>query len=86
MNSGGRSAMEHEDWWEDFDIRIGPFGFGFGGWMRNIRYTRTQDSHILRIRIPSDIRKEEIKARLVKPGLLEIEWPRKIQGEDIPID
>jgi hypothetical protein len=28
-------------------------------------------------------KKEEIKVRLVKPGLLEIEWPRAM-GEEIP--
>jgi len=30
--------------------------------------------------------KEEIKVRLMKPGVLEIEWPRKIKGEDIPVE
>jgi hypothetical protein len=30
------------------------------------------------------VKKETIKARLVRPGLLEIEWPRS-PGEEIPI-
>lgn len=37
---------------------------------------RTETSNTLRIRIDPEIKKEEIKARLVRPGLLEIEWPR----------
>jgi len=71
--------------WEDFGIRIGPFGVGMGRTGRSIRYARTDTSHILRIRLGAGVKKEEIKARFVKPGLLEIEWPRA-QGEDIPIE
>lgn len=37
------------------------------------------------IRIDPEVKKEEIKARLIKPGLLEIEWPRA-KGEEIPIE
>lgn len=78
--------MTFEDFWEDFGIRIGPFGFTAGKWMGNVRYNRTEDSHIVRIRIDPEVKREEIKARLVKPGLVELEWPRKTKGEDIPID
>ena len=74
----------YEDW-ENFGIRFGPFGFGVSGSGRTVRYDRTETSHILRIKIDADVKKEEIKARLVKPGLLEIEWPLE-QGEEIPID
>ncbi len=70
--------------WEEF-IRIGPFGIGFGSLGRSIKYTRTETSHILRIRIDPEVKKEEIRARLVRPGLLEIEWPRR-KGEEIPIE
>jgi hypothetical protein len=38
-----------------------------------------------RIRLDSAVKKEEIKVRLVKPGLLEIEWPRAT-GEEIPVE
>lgn len=31
-------------------------------------------------------RKEKIKARLIEPGVLEIEWPLKIRGEEIPLE
>jgi len=75
-----------EDFWENFGIRVGPFGIGMYGPKRQIRYSRTENSHIIRIRINSDIKKDEIKVRLVKPGLIEIEWPRRKRGEDIPVE
>jgi hypothetical protein len=71
--------------WESFGIRIGQFGVGFGGVSQSIRYTRTEKSNILRIQIDLEVKREEIKARLVKPGLLEIEWPRG-KEEEIPIE
>jgi len=37
-------------------------------------------SHLLRFQINRDVKKEEIKVRLIEPGILEIEWPRKIKG------
>ncbi|HHF98343.1 hypothetical protein J7L81_05480 [Candidatus Aerophobetes bacterium] len=77
---------DFENWWEDFDIRIGPFRWGIQGLGRNIRYTRTEDRHIVRIRINPEVKKEEIKAKLLKPGLIEISWPIKRKAEDIPVD
>lgn len=71
--------------WEDFGIRIGPLGVGLTGLAKTIRYSRTDTSHILRIRIDPEVRRDLIKARLVKPGLLEIEWPRE-HGEEIPVE
>jgi hypothetical protein len=41
-----------------------------------IKRTWTETSPVLRIRNDSALKKEEVKARLVRPGLLEIEWPR----------
>ncbi|HXH05226.1 MAG TPA: hypothetical protein VNI83_01415 [Vicinamibacterales bacterium] len=69
---------------EEFGIRIGPLGFGWGGG-RTVRYLRTETSHVLRLTLDPDVRKEEIKVRLVKPGVLEIEWPRA-KGEEIPVE
>jgi hypothetical protein len=80
-----RGKTMFEDIWEDFGIRIGPFGIGFSGLGQAITHTRTATSHLLRIRIASEVKKEEIKARLVRPGLLEIEWPRS-KGEEIRIE
>jgi hypothetical protein len=68
---------------EEFGIRIGPLGFGWSGG-RSVRYMQTETSHVLRISIDPDVGKDEIKARLVKPGVLEIEWPRA-KGEEIPV-
>ena len=77
---------EFENEWDDFGIHVGPFGFGFCGPRRFVRYSRTENSHILRLRISPEVKKEEIKARLVKPGALEIEWPRRSEGQEIPVE
>ncbi len=75
------------DEFEDFfDFRFGPFHMG--GFPRPYRmgYSRTSDSHIVKLRLREDIKREEIKVRLQEGGVLEIEWPRRVKGEDIPID
>jgi len=82
----GEFFDEFSDLWEDFDIRIGPFRWGIQAMGRNIKYTRTENQHILRIRINPEVKKEEIKAKLLKPGLIELRWPIKKKAEDIPID
>jgi hypothetical protein len=74
-----------EEGWEEFGFRFGPFEIGMSGLGQSIKHTRTETSHILRIRIDPAVKKEEIKARLVRPGLLEIEWSRH-KGEDIPVE
>jgi hypothetical protein len=71
--------------WEDFGFHFGPFGLGVGRTGRNLRYTRTGTSHVLRVGLGSDVKKEEVKVRLLKPGWLEIEWPRAT-GEEIPVE
>ena len=76
---------EFEDFCGDFGVHMGPFGFGFWGPRRRIKYSRTEDSHILRLRLNPHVKKEQIKVRLVEPGVLEIEWPRAVKGEDIPV-
>jgi hypothetical protein len=70
--------------WEDFGIRFGPFGVAVGGAGR-VRYRSTEKSHVLRIRLGAEVQKQDIKVRLVKPGVLEIEWPRS-QGEEILVE
>jgi hypothetical protein len=74
-----------EEWWEEFGFRFGPFEFGVSGLGQFMKHTRTETSHIMRIRIDPAVNKEEIKARLLRPGLLEIEWPRA-KGEEIPVE
>ena len=78
-------GMMSEEAWEEFGFRIGPFEIGFSGLGQAIKHTRTETSHILRIQIDPAVKKEEIKARLVRPGLLEIEWPRA-KGEEIHVE
>jgi hypothetical protein len=76
--------MAHEAW-EACGFRCGPCEFGLSGMGQFIKQTRTETSHILRVRLDPAVKKAEIKARLVKPGLLEIEWPRS-KGEEIPVE
>jgi hypothetical protein len=82
---GGRQMSKSKDAWEAFGIRLGPFGIDINNPGQAIAQTRTETSHLLQIRIDPAVKKETIKARLVSPGLLEIEWPR-VQGEEIPIE
>ncbi len=72
------------DEWEDFGIRFGPFGVAFGSTGR-VRYHGTETLHMLHIRLDPEVKKQDIKVRLVKPGLLELEWPRS-KSEDIPVE
>ena len=66
-------------------IHIDSFGIDINSSGQAITQTQTETSHLLRIRIDPAVQKETIKARLVSPGLLEIEWPR-VTGEEIPIE
>lgn len=76
------------EFWEDlFNFPFSPWDIHFGPHRPfKINYRRKGKSHILRIKITPDVKKEEIKARLIEPGILEIEWPRKIRGEEIPVE
>ena len=81
--------MRFDENWDDiFDIRVGPFGMGafFGPRPFRVRYSRTSDSHSLHLRIHKEVKKEDIKVRYVEPGIIELEWPRKTKGEEIPVD
>lgn len=75
-----------DELWEDFDIRVGPFRWGMRRPGRNISYTRTEDNHVLRIKINPEVKKEQIKAKLLKPGVIQITWPIKKKAEDIPVE
>jgi hypothetical protein len=77
---------DFEDLWSEFGVQLGPLGFGVFGPRRFVTYSRTESTHALRVRLSSDVKKEEIKVRLVKPGTIEIEWPRRTKGEEIPVD
>ncbi|GIX48556.1 MAG: hypothetical protein KatS3mg131_2767 [Candidatus Tectimicrobiota bacterium] len=77
-------AFEEEE--DVFDFRFGPFQVSAFSRPFRARYTRTADSHIVRLQLRPDIKKDEIKVRLQEGGVLEIEWPRKTKGEEIPIE
>jgi hypothetical protein len=78
--------MRFDEFWDDFDFGFGPFRIFLGPFGRNMRYRRAVDSHILDIRIDPAVKKEDIKVRLVEPGLIELKWPRRKLEGDIPVD
>ncbi|HUV41489.1 MAG TPA: hypothetical protein VMW23_06865, partial [Sedimentisphaerales bacterium] len=82
---GADMTEEFENDWAGFGVHLGPFGFGCFPPRRYVRYGRTETSHILHMKIDPDTKKEEIKVRLVRPGVLDIEWPRRVAGEEIPV-
>ncbi len=78
--------MNFSEFDDFFDFRFGPFQMS--GFSRPFRvgYTRTSESHIVKLKLRKDIDKKDIKVRLKEDGLLEIEWPQSSKAEDIPID
>ncbi|MEM0049473.1 MAG: hypothetical protein QW424_05175 [Candidatus Bathyarchaeia archaeon] len=69
-------------------IRFGPFGFGLSiwgpeWWPHWIDVERTVDEVILTLRIPRDLKKEDIKVEF-REGQLRIRFPRR-GGEWEPI-
>jgi hypothetical protein len=74
------------NFWEELFFKYGPFGFGLYGELSDwIKYSHTDDSHLLRITLDPEIKREEVKVRLKSGGTLEIEWPRA-KGEEIPVE
>jgi hypothetical protein len=69
-----------------FDFRFGPFHMS-SGFARpfQVGYTRTAESHLVKLQLRPDITKADVKVRLQEGGVLEIEWPRNTPGEDIPV-
>lgn len=72
-------------------IKVGPVGIGFGplafwclpDW---IDVERTADEIVITLRLPKDLKKEEIKVEF-REGVLRIRYPRKGRGwEEIPIE
>ncbi len=74
------------NFWEEFFYKYGPFSFGLQEELAGrIKYSHTETSHTLCITIGPDVKKEEVKVRLKRDGVLEIEWPRS-RGEEIPVE
>ncbi|MEM2463847.1 MAG: hypothetical protein QXY07_04110 [Candidatus Bathyarchaeia archaeon] len=71
--------------------RFGPFGFGF--WMPEwwefglVDVDRTADEVILTLRIPRDVKKEDLKVEF-REGYIRVRLPRRRGGvwETIPIE
>jgi len=78
--------MMFYDWEDFFDFRFGPFRMGASLRPFKASYSRTKESHILKLRLDPDLKKTDIKVRLQKEGVLEIEWPRKTEGEEVPVE
>jgi len=57
------------DKFEDFfDFRFGPFHMaGFGPPFR-VGYSRTSESHVVKLKLRGDIQKKDIKVRLLEGG------------------
>ncbi|MBN2270403.1 MAG: hypothetical protein JXN61_07310 [Sedimentisphaerales bacterium] len=80
-------GKEFEGQWGDFGINIGPISVGVLGPYKVVKYTRSEDCEVIRLDLNPAVKKDQIKVRLVEPGILEIEWPRiKGQGQDIPVE
>jgi hypothetical protein len=69
-----------------FDFRFGPFHMSGCSRPFQVEYERTAESHIVRLKLRPEIKKEAIKVRLQEGGILEIAWPRSAAGEDIPVE
>lgn len=78
--------MGFEDYDDFFDFRFGPFHMGMFPRPFKVGYSRTSDTHVAKLKLRGDIKKEEIKVRLLEEGVLEIEWPREKKGQEVPID
>jgi hypothetical protein len=71
----------------EFGIKIGPISVGTIGPYRLVKYTQTEEANIIKIDLNPQVKKEQIKVRLVEPGVLEIEWPRMAdKSEEIKIE
>jgi len=80
-------TREFEDDLGEFGIKIGPIGIGTIGPYRLVKYRQTEDANIIKIDLNPQVKKEQIKVRLVEPGILEIEWPRLAEkGEEIKVE
>ncbi|UCD71281.1 MAG: hypothetical protein JSW70_09820 [Syntrophobacterales bacterium] len=60
--------------------------FGGDGIFPSSPSSLTSDSHVVRVKLRRDIQKKDIKVRLLEGRVLEIEWLRRLKGEDIPVE
>ena len=78
--------MHFDEFGDLFAFKFGPFQMGGFARPFEVEYSRTSDSHVVVLKLRKDVQKKEIKVRLLEEGVLEIEWPRRLKGEDIPVE
>ena len=76
-----------EDWDDLFGIKIGPFGMGayFGPKPFRVRYSKTADSHLIRLKVNQDVKKEEIKVNRSKDLVARNDRYRRQRATEIPL-
>ncbi len=82
----GGMRMPFDEFEDFFDLRFGPFQMAGFARPFKVGYSRTSDSHVVRLKLRRNVQKSDIKVRLLEGGILEIEWPRGLKGEDIPVE
>ncbi len=78
--------MVFDEFDDIFDLRFGPFHMGVFSRPFKASYSRTSENHIIKLKLREDIERKDIKVRLLEGGILEVEWPRKKKGEEIPVE
>ncbi len=78
--------MQFNEFDDFFDLRFGPFQMSGFARPFKVGYSKTSNSHIVKLKLRKELEKKDIKVRLQEGGVLEIEWPRSSKAEDIPID
>ena len=78
--------MHLDDFGDFFAFRFGPFQMGGSARPFDVGYSTTSDSHVVTLKLRKDVERKDIKVRLLEGGVLEIEWPRCLKGEDIPVE
>lgn len=80
--------MVNKQWEDFFNFRLGPLRMEFGVPQKpfKVKYSQTKESHLIRLQLDPKVKKEDLKVRLLKEGILEIEWPRKEEAEEIEVE
>jgi len=69
------------------NINIEGIGVDIGGLKSAVKYSQGESSNVLQISIDPRITKDRIKAHLVEPGTIQVEWPKiRSEGQDIPVE
>ncbi len=65
--------MNFSEFDDFFDFRFGPFQMSGFARPFKVGYSRTSESHIVKLKLRKDIEKKDVKVRLKEDGVLEIE-------------